>query len=172
MLIFAHEEESVIAATPKDLFDILGDPRRHAELAGSGEVKSVRLRGGGPIASGSTFEADEEIRFGRRTMKFTAISTIVTFEPPAVISWTSMPPNRPRPRRIQWWYRLEPTEGGTRVTHRVEVDLGPVPNVVMKLPYSRMRAPALRDGMRRTLDNLARAASAPGRPGQTPTPTG
>ena len=171
MLIFAHEAARVIAATPKALFDILGDPRRHAELAGSGEVKSIRLSGNGPIEPGLTFEADEEIRLGRRTQKFTAVSTIVEFEPPTVISWTSTPPNRPRPRRIQWWYRLEPTHGGTRVTQRVEVDLGPLPNVIMRLPYSRMRAPFIRDGMRRTLDNLEHAAAA-GLPGTEPNPPG
>lgn len=134
---------------------MIGDPARHAGLAGSGEVKAVR-RGDGPIGVGSAFEADEEIRLGRGTQKFTAVSTITEYDPPRVISWTSMPPGRPRPRRIQWWYRLEPAGAGTRVTERVEVDMGAVPNVLMKLLYGRVRGPAVRAGMARTLENLER----------------
>jgi hypothetical protein len=48
----------------------------------------------------------------------------------------------------------------TRVTERVEVDLGAVPNVLMKLPYGRLRGPAVRDGMARTLENLEARAVA------------
>lgn len=161
MLIFKHDEQRVVAATPQAVFGLIGDPARHAGLAGSGEVKAVRLRGGA-IGAGTAFEADEEIRVGRRTQKFTATSTITEYDPPHVISWTSMPPGRPSPRRIQWWYRLEPAGVGTRVTERVEVDLGPVMNVLMKLPYNRLRGSAVRAGMARTLENLERTlASSP-----------
>jgi Polyketide cyclase / dehydrase and lipid transport len=166
MLIFEHDEQRVLATAAEAVFGLVGDPTRHAELAGSGEVKAVRLRGDGPIGVGSTFEADEEICIGRGTQKFTAISTITEYDPPHVISWTSMPPGRPRPHRIQWWYRLEPVGAGTRITERVEVDLGAVPNVLMKLLYRRVRGPAVRAGMARTLENLERTlasshASAP-----------
>lgn len=68
-----------------------------------------------------------------------------------------MPPQRPHPRRIQWWYRLEETERGTLVTERAEVDLGPVANLLMRLPYAKLRAPIVRAGMARTLENLERA---------------
>jgi uncharacterized protein YndB with AHSA1/START domain len=154
MLIFQHDVQRTLAATPHAVFGVLGDPARHAELAGSGEVKAVRLRDDRQVGVGSSFEADEEIRVGRKTQKFTAVSTITEYEPPHVIAWTSMPPGRPRPRRIQWWYRLEPVEAGTRVSERVEVDLGTVLNLVMKLPYRKVRGPAVRAGMAKTLENL------------------
>jgi len=157
MLVYSHAEQRELAAAPQIIFDLLGDPTRHAELAGSGEVKTVRVRGTGPTAVGSTFEADEEIRIGRNMQKFTAVSTIVEYDPPRVISWTSMPPNRPRPRRIQWWYELEPTPAGTLVTERVEVDLGPLANALMKLPYRKIRGAAVGAGMAKTLQNLGHA---------------
>jgi uncharacterized protein YndB with AHSA1/START domain len=159
MLIFEHEARRVLDATPEAVFGILADPRRHAALAGSGEVKAVRMHHPDGVGVGSTFEADEEIRLGRSTQKFTAVSTITEYDPPRVISWTTMPPNRPRPRRIQWWFVLEPTGAGTRVTERVEVDLGVVPNLLMRLPYGKLRGPAVRAGMAKTLDNLERTLS-------------
>jgi uncharacterized protein YndB with AHSA1/START domain len=159
MLVFSHAERRDIAAPPEAVFTLIGDPARHATLAGSGEVKTVRLRGSGPTTVGSTFEADEEIRIGRNTQRFTAVSTIAEYEAPRVISWTSMPPNRPRPKRIQWWYELEHIPTGTRVTERVEVDLGTVVNVLMKLPYRKMRGAAVSAGMARTLENLDKAVT-------------
>jgi hypothetical protein len=73
-----------------------------------------------------------------------------------------MPPStvKPVPRRIQWWYRLAPDAGGTRVVEQVEVDMGPVMNLVMMLPYRLARAGTVAKGMRLTLENLdARANS-------------
>jgi hypothetical protein len=59
MLIFQHDVQRTLAATPHAVFSVLGDPARHAELAGSGEVKAVRLRDDSQIGVGSSFEADE-----------------------------------------------------------------------------------------------------------------
>jgi uncharacterized protein YndB with AHSA1/START domain len=158
MLVFRHEEQQVVAATPQAVFDLLGDPARHARLAGSGEVKAVRLRGDRSIRVGSSFEADEAIRMGRSTQRFTAVSTVTEYEPPHAISWTSMPPSRPRPRRIQRWYHLEPVGAGTRVTERVEVDLGAMLNLLMRPPYSAVRGSAVRAGMVKILENLEQSS--------------
>jgi hypothetical protein len=76
------------------------------------------------------------------------------------MSWTSMPPLKPVPRRIQWYFQLAPSPTGTMVTERLEVDMGPVGNVVMKLPYRLMRANTVAGGMRRTLENLDASARA------------
>ena len=159
MLILDHAEERVIEATPEQVFAVVGDPTRHAELCGSGEVRSVWMVSDGPVGVGSTFEADEDIAVGPGRSRFTALSSVVEFAPPTVISWTSMPPNRPKPKRIQWWFRLTPVDGGTRVVHAVQVDLGPVANVVMKPFYGAMRGKRVVAGMRGTLDNLAKAVS-------------
>ncbi len=156
MLALAHAEERYVDVPPEAVFAIVGDVASHATLAGSGEVKSVRVLTDGPIRVGTEFEADEEIKFGPSMQRFVAQSVIRDYVPGRVISWTSVPPGRPQPRRIQWWYELEPEGPGTRVRERVEVDMGPISNVVLKPIYLLLRAGAIKTGMARTLDNLAR----------------
>lgn len=159
MLIYAHEERRRVAASPERVFEVLADVAHHDRLAGSGEVKSVQVETEGPLRVGSEWTAHEEIAMGRSVQRFVARSTLRELDPPRLMSWTSMPPTKPTPRRIQWWYELEPDgAGGTEVCERVEVDMGPVMNVVMKLPYTLARAPAVAAGMRRTLENLAQAS--------------
>lgn len=156
MLTYQHEEKRHIDAPPDKVFTVLADVRHHDDLAGSGEVKSIRMLSEGAIHVGTEWEADEEIKMGRATQKFVARSTVREYEPSRALSWTSMPPSsvKPVPRRIQWWYRLTPEAGGTQVVERVEVDMGPAMNVLMKLPYRLARAGTVAEGMRRTLDNL------------------
>jgi uncharacterized protein YndB with AHSA1/START domain len=156
MLTYQHEEGRHIDAPPDKVFAILADVAHHDDLAGSGEVKTIRIASGEELRVGTEWEADEEIKVGRSTQQFTARSTVRVYDPPRVFSWTSMPPSsvKPVPRRIQWWYRLTPDAGGTQVVERVEVDMGPAMNLVMKLPYRLARAGTVADGMRRTLENL------------------
>jgi len=139
---------------PEAVFAIVGDIKGHAELSGSSEVKSLRQVGDGPVGRGTKFEADEEIRVMGRTTKMTAASEVVEYDPPTVVSWTSMPSVPPKPRRIQWWFRLAPDGEGTRVVHECEVDFGPVANVLAKGPYALIRGSAVKQGMKRTLENL------------------
>lgn len=162
MLTYQHEERIHIDAPPDQVFAILADVTHHDDLAGSREVKSIRMTSEGELGIGTEWEADEEIKVGRSTQRFVARSTVREYDPPRVFSWTSRPPTSVKPvaRRIQWWYRLAPDAGGTRVVERVEVDMGPVMNVVMKVPYRFARAGTIATGMRRTLENLeARATS-------------
>jgi hypothetical protein len=154
MLGFHNREETTVAARPEAVFAIVGDLTRHVELSGSGEVKTLRQVGEGAVGVGTKFEADEEIRMMGRTTKMVASSEVVEFDPPSVVSWTSMPSVPPKPRRIQWWFRLTPEGAGTRVVHECEIDLGPVANIVMRGPYALMRGGAVKRGMRKTLENL------------------
>jgi ribosome-associated toxin RatA of RatAB toxin-antitoxin module len=154
MLMFQHEERRHIEATPQQLFELLADVERHDVLAGSDEVKAVRLLTEGQTGSGTQWEADEEVRFGKGRQSFTAQSQMRDFSPPTHLSWTSTPPGKPVPRRIEWSWTLTPAGTGTDVVERVEVDINPLMNVAMKLPYKRMRGTYVAEGMRRTLDRL------------------
>ena len=154
MLGFRNREETTVNASPESVFAIVSDLTGHAELAGSGEVKALRRVDDGSLGVGARFEADEEIRMMGRTTKMTASSEIVEYDPPRVVSWTSMPSVPPKPRRIQWWFRLTPDGTGTRVVHECEVDFGPTANVLFKGPYALMRGGAVKRGMRKTLENL------------------
>lgn len=157
MLTYAREERLHLSASPERVFAVLADVAHHDRLAGSGEVKSIRILDDGPVGVRTEWEADEEIVMTGSSQKFVARSTMREFTPPLGLSWTSTPPTKPVARRIQWWYRLEPSpgDGGTDVVERVEVDFGPVLNAVMKLPYRLVRARYVASGMRRTLANLA-----------------
>ena len=154
MLGFSNREELTLDASPEAVFAIVGDLSRHVELSGSGEMKALRQIGGGAVRVGTSFEADEEIRVMGRTTKMVASSEVVEFDPPRVVSWTSMPSVPPKPRRIQWWFRLTPDGDGTHVVHECEVDFGPAANVMMRGPYAILRGGAVKRGMRKTLQNL------------------
>src|SRR6266704_3966966 len=154
MLGFAKRDQATVAAPPEAVFGIVSDLASHADLAGSGEVNAVRKIGDTPLGVGAKFEADEQIRAMGRTTKMTAESEIVEYDPPRLVSWTSMPSVPPKPRRIQCWFRLSPADGGTRVVHECEVDFGPVMNVLVRGPYALMRGRAVKRGMRQTMVNL------------------
>lgn len=159
MIGFRNREETVVPAAPDKVFAMVSDLGAHADLAGSGEVKAVRqIEGSGP-GVGSAYEADEVITVMGRTTEMTARSEIVEYEPTRLVSWTSMPSVPPKPKRIQWWFRLTPDGSGTRVVHECEVDFGPVANVLLKGPYALARGGAVKRGMRVTLDNLQKRAS-------------
>ena len=153
MLGFQHREETTVPASPEAVFAAVSDLSGHATLAGSGEVKALRRLDNGPLGIGATYEADEEIRMMGRTTKMTAESRVVEYAPPTLVSWTSMPSVAPKPKRIQWWFRLSPDGSGTKVVHECEVDFGPT-NWLLRVPYGLMRGGAVKAGMRRTLDNL------------------
>lgn len=158
MLGFKAHREITINAPPQVIFDIVGDISRHHELAGSGEVLRIRRTTEGPVRVGTQFEADEDIPMGPTRMKFISTSQIVTYDPPSVLSWTSMPTSGPKAKRIQWWFRLTPQDGNTRVVQVVEVDFGTVSNFLMKLPYQVMRGGRLARGVEKTLQNLKQLA--------------
>jgi uncharacterized protein YndB with AHSA1/START domain len=158
MLGFKAHREIIINASPQVVFDIVGDISQHHELAGSGEVLRIRKTTAGPVQTGTQFEADEDIPMGPTRMKFISKSQVVTYNPPTVLSWTSMPMSGPKAKRIQWWFRLTPQDGSTRVVQEVEVDFGAVSNFLMKLPYQMMRGGRLTRGVEKTLQNLKQLA--------------
>lgn len=162
MLGFHHREETTVQADPGAVFAIVSDLAGHAELAGSGEVKALRKVGDTPLGVGAKFEADEEITIMGRTTKMTAASEIVEYQAPTLVSWTSMPSVPPKPKRIQWWFRLTPEDGRTRVVHECEVDFGSVANFLVRGPYGVARGGAVKKGMRQTLANLSARLEPPG----------
>jgi len=157
MLMYEHEERRHIEASPEELFALLADVKHHDTLAGSGELKKVRVISKGKTRAGTEWEADEVLRVGKKTQSFTAQSRMEDFQPPTHLSWRSTPPGKPVPKRIEWSWTLTPTGTGTDVVERVEVDMGLPMNLAMKLPYKRMRGTYVAEGMRKTLDNLEKA---------------
>ncbi len=141
------------------VFDILNDVAGHNELAGSGEVLTIRQMTDGPIGLGSIGEADERFVIGGEAMEFTATSVVVSHDAPNTISWIPSPPFPTK--RIQWRYHLSPEGAGTKVVQEVEVDLGEPEDSMLqalKANYVSMRGNDIAAGLEKTLTNLKQAA--------------
>ncbi|MDP7534734.1 MAG: hypothetical protein QGI88_13295 [SAR202 cluster bacterium] len=141
------------------VFDILNDVAGHNELAGSGEVLTIRQKTDGPIGLGSIWEADERLVIGGEAMEFTATSVVVSHDAPNTISWIPSPPFPTK--RIQWRYHLSPEGAGTKVVQEVEVDLGEPEDSMLqalKANYVSMRGNDIAAGLEKTLTNLKQAA--------------
>ena len=162
MLDFSHSTETTINASPQAIFDIVSNLSRHAELAGSGELNTVRQEPASPVGTGTHLAAEETVKMADgSSMDITADSVVVTYDPPKSFSWIVNAALPEQTRRVQWWFRMSPQGGGTKVVHEVEVDFGDLQNEMLKGlrdNYEQVRAGVVRDGMAKTLQNLKRTA--------------
>ncbi len=160
MADWQHSTEATIQASAQSLFDTAADFAGHPTLAGSDEVMSISLVTSGPVGFGTVYEAQEKVRMGEDSMELGATGVVVTYDPPNTISWINAPPSVPL-RRIQWWFHFKAEGSGTRVVHEVEVDFGELtdPNLIgLRDNYETVRAGHVRNGMAKTLENLAQSA--------------
>lgn len=156
-------ERIEIAAPPEAVWAIVTDVARHPEIAGSGEVRAIRMSG--PVEAGATWEADEAIKvMGPLTNRFAAGSECVVFDPPREFSWKSYPPplkkgNPESVSDVTWWFRLSPSGGGTMLEHSFRV-VEPRTGGLMLKAFALLtrRMPTIRKGIRRTLQNVKAAA--------------
>lgn len=160
---FAYRTEATIDAAPKMLFDIVSNLSLHVELAGSGELKTVTQKPAGDVETGTRFLAKESVKLADGSaMDVTADSVVVTCDAPTTFSWIANPVLPDRLRRVQWWFHFSPEGDGTRVEHEVEVDFGDLQDEMLKGlrdNFEQIRAPVIRAGMDRTLQNLTRMAA-------------
>ncbi len=162
MIDFAYSTEITVNASPQAIFDIVCNPSRHVELAGSAELNSMRQEPAGPVGTGTHFHAEETVKMADGSgMDLTADSIVVTFDPPNSFSWIVNPALPEQVRRLQWWFRMSPEGGGTKVVHEVEVDWGDLQTEMLqglRDNYEQVRAGVVRTGMGKTLENLKRMA--------------
>ena len=93
----------VVAAPAEEVFALLADPRRHAEVDGSGTVKSA-LSAPDRLGLGARFGM--RMRLG---VPYVIRNEVVEFEEGRRIGWRHL-------GHHVWRYELEPVDGGTRVT--------------------------------------------------------
>ena len=159
---FQYSKDITINASAEAIYDIVADFNKHKELAGSGELNTIRQVTTGPFGLGSTFEFEETVRMeGGQTMDLKASSTVVANDRPNSLSWIVNPALGEQIRRIQWWFYMEAQGSATRVSHEVEVDWGNLKDPQLqglRDNYEQIRANIVRDGMGKTLDNLKKAA--------------
>ena len=146
----------VVPAPPGQVFDLLADPRRHADIDGSGTVRG-RVRGPDRLSAGA--------RFGMRmrlVVPYVISSTVVEFEQDRRIAWRHL-------GHHVWRYELDPVEGGTRVTETFDWAPARAPRLLelFRVPGRNAR------GIDGTLARLQRAfrprpGTPQGRPGDRP----
>jgi len=158
MLDFACKIDAVINASPQVIFDIVSDPSRHIELAGSGELNTVQKDPAGPVGPGTRMHAEETLMLADgSSLDVTSDSLVVTCDPPTMFSWIVSPALPDRFRRVQWWFQLDPEGSATRVTHEVELDIGELHDpllISLRADFEQVRGSVIRAGMEKTLQNL------------------
>ena len=129
-------------------------------MAGSDELNTIRQEPSGAVGVGTHIIAEETVKMADGSgMDLTADSVVVTYDSPNSFSWIVNPALGEQVRRIQWWFRMSPQGGGTKVVHEVEVDWGDIQEEMLKGlrdNYEQIRAGVVKDGMVKTLDNLKR----------------
>ena len=98
----------VVAATPQQIFDLLADPKRHADIDGSGSVKAAQSDAPTRLSLGSKFGMDMKIG-----APYKITNEVVEFDEGKRIAWRHFGGH-------VWRYILEPTDGGTLVTEQFD----------------------------------------------------
>lgn len=152
-------EQLRIAAAPDAVWRIVADIEGHTRLAGSGEVKAIRISG--PVAVGTTFEGD--IATGE-VGSFLARCAIEAADEPRRLGWVSFPPldedeTEDHQIEVHWAFDLVPDGDGTLVTHTFEVPRPKAGAEELAAFLERTdRIATVRAGMVRTLENVRAAA--------------
>jgi uncharacterized protein YndB with AHSA1/START domain len=136
--------ERVIPAPPDKIFALLADPRRHADIDGSGTVKTAK-------DLPPTLELGAKFGMNmHRGMKYSMINTVVEYEQDRRIAWQPFPPfpfSLVVGGRI-WRYELEPVDGGTRVRETWDITQERITLLV------RRDAGTAKRGMEKTLERI------------------
>lgn len=153
-----------IEATPRQLFAVLRDPARHAELDGSG---MLRGRPEGPSLLGPGDRFSMGMTQGR--IAYRSVNVVVEYEKDRLIAWETW--GEFRGRRLvggqRWRYELTPVEGpddadgtvgmdgagsgsATRVTHTYDWSRARLPRLVVELPgFPKRMGPAMATSLER-----------------------
>ncbi len=122
--------ERVIAASPDAIFDVLADPRRHAEIDGSGSVRKPREGTPERLTLGAHFGMEMKLGMPYRTK-----NEVVEFKEDRRIAWRHI-------GHHVWRYELEPVAEGTRVTETFDYAPARAPWVLelMRVPERNRKA--------------------------------
>ncbi len=143
----------VIVAPPERIYDLVADLPRMGDW--SPECRQVEwLAGSTGPAEGATFVGHNK-GGPAGLMKWSRRGRVLTADPGREFAFVTEEGGR---ESTQWRYRLEPVEGGTRVTESYAVRWIPTWARIVDVPTNRARE--LREAMRQTLERLKGAAEA------------
>lgn len=158
-MVWRASEQLRIGAAPDVVWQVVADIEGHTRLAGSGEVKAIRISG--PVAPGTTFEGD--ITTGE-VGSFVARGIIEVADEPRRLAWASYPPldedeTEDHQIEVHWAFDLVPDGDGTLLTHTFEVPRPKAGGDELAAFLERTdRIATVRAGMARTLENVRSAA--------------
>lgn len=134
----------VVPAPPEEIFALLTDPNRHAEIDGSGTVRG-RLRASEvPLRLGSRFGM--AMRFG--PLPYAITNWVVEYEENRRIAWRHWGGHR-------WRYQLEPVDGGTKVTESFDYSTALAPPVIELIGYPKRNTGGIEATLQRLHDRFA-----------------
>ena len=134
----------VIDASPEAIFDVLADPRRHAEIDGSGTVVEAKVDGPDRLEMGSKFGM--KMKWGA---PYRITNTVVEYDENKLIAWC-------HPGGHRWRYELEPNEEGTLVTETFDWSTSIAPWFIEIAGYPK-KHPANMEATLERLDQVAMA---------------
>jgi hypothetical protein len=105
---------ALIGAPVEAVWDLVSDPRRHPEIAGSGEVLRIEVLGSGVLQRGRIFLSQQNMR----GFSYSTKNRVVIWEPPYRFAWRIGLGPAPGVAQI-WSFALQPEAGGTRVENGV-----------------------------------------------------
>lgn len=95
-----------VRAPAAEIFPLVADPRRHAELDGSGTIRDVPVKGPHDLKTGDRFTVGMKML----GVPYSITSTVTEFEPDRLIEWQ-------HPMGHRWRWELAELEPGlTQVT--------------------------------------------------------
>lgn len=130
--------ERTIAAPADVIFDILANPAEHPLIDGSGSVKKPTGAVPERLALGTKFGMDMKIG-----LPYKMTNEVVEFEEDRLIAWRHY-------GHHVWRYRLEPVDGGTKVTEEFDWTHSRAPWFLKLMKAVEKNGPA----MEKTLERL------------------
>lgn len=119
-----------IDAPPERVFAVVGNLENSVAWTRGQPVRTIAKTTEGPINVGTRYRSSEKI-----TMSFGGDTEIVKYRPNELIVWKSKPVGERVPYH-RWAFRLEPANGGTRLTHEVRAArAGGIMRLVQGLGY-------------------------------------
>jgi uncharacterized protein YndB with AHSA1/START domain len=135
----------VVPVPAADLFALLADPRRHAEIDGSGLVQGdVDAQPVTAVGQSFTMQQSDPRRGDYRTD-----NEVIAYEPDRLIAWSTADAGQP-PAGVRWRWQLDPAgPGRTTVVHTYDWTNVSDPEVLAAGAFPRVPAVALRQSIRR-----------------------
>ena len=109
------EVQRTIAADPMAIFDVLRDPKGHVAIDASGMLMSSTGEPASAVGDSFVIHMDREALNDFPMGEYDVTVSFTRFVPGEEIAWTILGRIRPQIGHV-YGYRLEPVEGGTRVT--------------------------------------------------------